>query len=116
MTIIYTSIGFFALAALLGMYLLTFVLRGKETPKAIVFSHGPMAVVGVVLLLIYIFKDGPNPMESLILFILAAAGGVFMVYRDITNKPIPKLLAIGHGLLAVTGFVLLLIFAFQNNQ
>ena len=114
MEIIYASIGFFALAALLGMYLLTFVLRGKETPKAIVFTHGPMAVIGVVLLIIYILKGGPNPWESLVLFALAAVGGLYMLYRDLTGRPIPKILAVGHGLLAVFGFVLLLVFAFSK--
>jgi hypothetical protein len=114
MNLIYTTIGFFALAALLGMYLLTLVLRGKETPKAIVFSHGTMAVIGVVLLVIYIIRGGPDPWESLVLFVLAAAGGLYMVSRDLTGRPIPKVLAIGHGLLAVCGFVLLLIFAFGN--
>ena len=34
-----------------------------------------------------------------------------MVFRDLSGKPIPKFLAVGHGLLAVGGFVLLLIFA-----
>jgi hypothetical protein len=111
MNIIYASIGFFALAALLGMYLLTFVLQGKETPKAVVFTHGPMAVIGLVLLIIYAMKDGPNPTESLVLFILAALGGLYMVARDLTNKPFPKFLAVGHGLLAVAGFIFLLIFA-----
>ncbi|MDO6391545.1 hypothetical protein Q4E40_15510 [Pontibacter sp. BT731] len=114
MNLIYTSIGFFALAALLGMYLLTFVLRGKETPKAIVFSHGPMAVVGLVLLIIYIARGGPNPWESLVLFVLAALGGLYMISRDLTGRPIPKALAVGHGLLAVGGFVLLLVFAFGD--
>ncbi len=114
MTTIYASIGFFALAALLGLYLLSFVLAGKQTPKAIVFTHGPMAVIGLVLLIIYITGDGPDPWESLTLFVLAALGGVYMVFRDITGKPIPKILAIGHGLLAVSGFVLLLIFAFSK--
>jgi hypothetical protein len=114
MTLIYASTGFFALAALLGMYLLTFVLRGKETPKAIVFTHGPLAVIGLVLLLVYITKGGPNPWESLVLFILAALGGLYMLSRDLTGRPIPKFLAVGHGLLAVSGFVLLLIFAFNR--
>lgn len=113
MTTIYVAIGFFALAALLGMYLLSFVLRGKETPKAVVFTHGPLAAIGIVLLIVYIFKGGPNPWESLILFVLAALGGAYMLFRDLTGKPIPKILAIGHGLLAVTGFVLLLVFAFS---
>jgi hypothetical protein len=114
MTTIYAAIGFFALAALLGLYLLTFVLKGKETPKAIVFTHGPMAVIGVVLILVYMSKGGPQPTESLVLFVLAALGGLFMFYRDISNKPIPKFLAVGHGLLAVGGFVMLLIFAFAS--
>src|SRR5215204_3128184 len=105
MEIIYASIGFFALAALLGMYLLTFVLKGKETPKAIVFTHGPMAVIGLVLLIIYAMKGGPSPTESLVLFGLAALGGLYMLSRDLTGKPIPKFLAVGHGLLAVTGFI-----------
>jgi hypothetical protein len=113
MNLIYASIGFFALAALLGMYLLSFVLQGKETPKAIVFTHGPMAAIGVVLLIIYATKGGPNPTESIVLFVLAALGGLFMVFRDLTGKPIPKFLAVGHGLLAVTGFIFLLIFAFS---
>jgi peptidoglycan/LPS O-acetylase OafA/YrhL len=114
MTIIYASIGFFALAALLGMYLLSFVLQGKETPKAIVFTHGPLAVIGLVLLIIYITRGGPNPWESLTLFVLAALGGLYMLSRDLTGRPIPKFLAIGHGLLAVAGFVLLLLFALNG--
>jgi hypothetical protein len=113
MNLIYASIGFFALAALLGMYLLTFVLQGKETPKAIVFTHGPMAAIGVVLLIIYALKGGPSPTESIVLFVLAALGGLFMVFRDLSGKPIPKFLAVGHGLLAVTGFIFLLLFAFK---
>jgi hypothetical protein len=113
MSLIYASIGFFALAALLGMYLLSFVLQGKETPKTIVFTHGPMAVIGLVLLIIYAVKGGPNPTESLVLFILAAIGGLYMISRDLTGKPIPKFLAVGHGLLAVAGFIFLLIFALR---
>lgn len=96
------------------MFLLTFVLKGKETPKAVVFTHGPLAAIGLVLLLIYVLRDGPGPWESLTLFVLAAVGGVFMVYRDLTGRPIPKGLAVGHGLLAVAGFVLLLIFTFNR--
>ena len=114
MTTIYASIGFFALTALLGMYLLSFVLRGKETPKAVVFTHGPLAAIGIILLIVYLLKDGPDPWESLTLFVLAALGGAYMVFRDLTGRPFPKLLAIGHGLLAVTGFVLLLVFAFNQ--
>ncbi len=111
---IYTAIAFFALAAILGMILLSFVLRNKETPKAIVFTHGPLAVIGLILLIIYTFRQGPNPIESIILFTIAAIGGIVLVWKDITHQQVPKWLAIVHGLVAVSGFILLLIFAFNQ--
>ena len=113
---IITAIGLFALAAMLGMMLLSFVLTGKETPKAVVFTHGPLAAAGLVLLIIYACRRGPGPIESIILFAMAAAGGVVMLGRDLTGKPIPRWLAIGHGVIAITGFILLLIFAINNPE
>lgn len=113
---IVTAVAFFALAAILGMLLLTFVLKGKETPKAVVFTHGPLAAIGLVLLIIYCFQEGPGPVESIILFAIAAAGGVIMLMRDLTGKTIPKWLAIVHGLVAVGGFVCLLVFAFVKSH
>ncbi len=113
---IYTAIALFSLAALLGMFLLGFVLKGKETPKAVVFTHGPLAAAGLILLIVYAFSESPGPLESIILFTIAALGGFVMLYRDITGKGIPKWLAIAHGLLAVSGFVFLLIFAFNGSN
>ena len=114
MSQLYITIGLFSLAALLGLILISYVLRSKETPKAAVFAHGVMAAAGLVLLLMYVIDNGPGPWESLVLFVLAALGGFFMFYRDITGRSVPKVLAVAHGLLAVTGFVLLLIFTFSS--
>jgi hypothetical protein len=110
---LYTSIAFFALAAVLGMFLLSFVLKGKETPKAVVFTHGPLAAIGLILLILYAVKQPPGPLEAIVLFAIAAAGGLVMVWRDLTGSAVPKWLAIIHGLLAVTGFVFLLVFALK---
>jgi hypothetical protein len=54
--------------------------------------------------------------ESAVLFVIAALGGFIMMARDVTGKSIPKWLAVVHGLLAVTGFVLLLVFAFNGHS
>ena len=110
---IFASIAFFSLAAVLGMLLLSYVLRGKETPKGVVFTHGPLAAIGVILLIIYAFDNPPGPIESIVLFIIAALGGLILVTRDLLRKPIPKWLAVTHGLVAITGFVFLLIYAFE---
>lgn len=109
---IYTAIAFFALAAILGMILLSFILRGKETPKGLAITHGLLAATGIILLIVYTTQHAPRPIESLILFVIAATGGAIVFARDISNKPIPKWLAVLHGLIAVTGFIFLLTFAF----
>lgn len=108
-----TAIGFFSLAAILGMLLISYVLRSKETPKAVAFLHGGLAATGIVLLLIYTFGHAPAPLASLILFIIAALGGFMLIYKDLTHKPVPSWLAVVHGSTAIIGFVFLLVFAFN---
>ncbi len=114
MTIVYSIVGLFALGALMGMYLLAMVLQSKETPKFVTVLHGLFVAVALVMLIIYSVNDGPDVTASIILFIMAAMGGAVLVYRNITAKKIPKWLAIAHGLLAVTGFVILLIKFFAD--
>jgi hypothetical protein len=109
---IYTAIALFSVAAMLGLYLLTLVLQKKETPKAIAIFHGLFAASALVLLIFYTLKTGSNFYLSITLFVIAALGGLVLFTRDITGKPLPKALAILHGLLAVSGFVVLLICVF----
>jgi hypothetical protein len=111
----YTVTALFALTALLGMYLLAMVLREKETPKSVTLAHGLFAVIALVLLVVKIAGDGSGPVESAVLFAMAAAGGFVLVFRDLTGKKIPKWLAVAHGLLAISGFVFLLISVFCQN-
>ncbi len=115
MNTLYTIIGLFAVGALIGLYLLTLILKNKETPKAVTFIHGGFVVVALILLIIYLTKNKPGPVESVVLFALAAMGGIFLVYRDITGKKIPKWLAVAHGLLAITGFIFLLLYTFGKD-
>lgn len=107
-----TAILFFALAALLGLYLLSFILQNKNTPKGVAFTHGPLAATGLIILIIYALFNHPSPIVSIILFVLAALGGIMLIYRDITGQSVPKWMAIGHGLTAIAGFILLIMFSF----
>ncbi len=111
---IYTAIAFFALAAILGLLLLSYILRGKETPKGVAIGHGLLAATGLVLLIIYATSHTPRPMESVVLFVIAATGGFIVFTRDMANKSLPKWLPVAHGLIAVAGFVFLLLFAFNR--
>jgi hypothetical protein len=107
-----TAILLFASAAVLGLYLLSFIIQNKNTPKGIAFTHGPLAAIGLIILIVYAIFNTPSPSISIILFILAALGGIMLIYRDITGKSLPVWMAAGHGVVAILGFVFLIAFTF----
>jgi hypothetical protein len=111
MNSLYLIIALFALGAIIGMYLLALVLQKKQTPKFVALIHGAFVAVALVLLIIY-NSQHPGPIESIVLFVIAALGGLVLIVRDLSGKPLPRWLAIGHGLIAVTGFIFLLALAF----
>ena len=112
MALIYAAVAILGMTAILGMYLLSLVLRSKSTPKGITIIHGLLAVVALILLIVYCFGHTSGPWVSIIVFLVAASGGFIMNYRDITGKSVPIWLGIVHGLTAIAGFALLLWFAF----
>lgn len=112
MGIIYSAIAILGITAILGMYLLSLVLRDKETPKGMAIIHGLFAVAGLVLLINYCLGNETGPLVSIIAFSIAAMGGFILIYTDITGRKIPKWLGIVHGLTAITGYAFLLWFAF----
>jgi hypothetical protein len=112
MITIYTAIAIFGLTALLGLYLLSLILRNKQTPKGASMIHGFFAVVGLVLLIVYCIRNDAGPLAAIIAFSLAALGGFILFYKDVTGATIPKWLGIVHGVTAVVGYGLLLWFAF----
>lgn len=111
---IYAALVFFILAACLGLYLFSYVVQKKETPKAIAFIHGPLAATGLVLLILYFCWYNPKPVAALIVFLLAALGGLVLILRDIMGKSLPWWMALGHGLVGAAGIALLIVFALQN--
>ncbi|MGZ4090827.1 MAG: hypothetical protein ACXVNO_08935, partial [Bacteroidia bacterium] len=76
MNTLYLIIGLFALGALIGMYLLALVLQQKTTPKIVALIHGAFVAAALILLVYYTTQNGPGPIESIILFIVAALGGL----------------------------------------
>lgn len=108
-----TTVILFALAAVLGLVLLTKVLKEEATPKPVVYSHGLAAAVALVLLIIAYINQGDSLlMTTVLIFVVAALGGFVMFGRDLKGEAVPKWLAIVHALAAVTGFVLLLVATF----
>jgi hypothetical protein len=111
---IIASIIFFALAALLGVTMLTYLLKDKHIPKGLAVLHAPLAVTGLLLLVIYSLCADKGAWTSITFFVVAAIGGLILLHRDLVAKA-PKWLGVVHGLAAVAGFLLLLGFAYSNS-
>lgn len=101
-----------AVAALWGAILATLHLRDKHVSLALALGHGMFAAAGVALLVwaaAVRHNFGGLLGASLLLFVVAAVGGAYMFYRHGMNRRIPPALILGHGAIALTGYIVLLI-------
>ena len=110
---IYLIIALFAVAAVIGLILANAIIAKKpETPKPAVVAHGIFAVAGLGLLIYYMVENPESyPKAALIVFVIAALGGITLLVRDLQKKAGPVGLVVVHALVAVAAFVMLLVFA-----
>jgi hypothetical protein len=110
---LYVTIALFAIAAAMGVINLKHWMGESKPPRGIVYAHGLFAASALVLLLVQAMRsEGAALRTSLVFFIIAALGGFYLFARDLRGKIGPGWLAMVHGLVAVVGFVLLLLVAF----
>src|SRR5436190_10385872 len=108
---------FFVLAALGGLTMAGIRLSGTPRPPTwLALGHGAIAATGLITL-IYAAVTQPLPtvaLAALGCFVLAAAGGVtiFALFH-LRAKPLSIPSVLGHGAIALTAFVLLLIGIYQ---
>ncbi|MBX3709511.1 MAG: hypothetical protein KIT56_07445 [Gammaproteobacteria bacterium] len=110
-----TAIVLFIIAAIFGLIILTAILKNQSTPKLAVFLHGPIAAIALIIAIIYSVMGHTETLliTSIILFILAALGGLTLFTIDMRKKPIPKLLAVIHPIVAVIALIILIIYILQ---
>lgn len=109
-----TSIILFAIAALGGATLAVLRLMNKPLPISLAVIHGLFAAAGLILLIvamIYLAVTNSLVTSALILFIIAAIGGaILFFFFHLRNKSLPIVLVLGHGLLAIIGFIVFLMY------
>jgi hypothetical protein len=103
----------FGLAAAGGIFMLSMRLRGIPRPPTwLALGHGLVALAGLVTLISACLAASTIPPLvgwSLAIFCLAAAGGAtIFVGFHLPGQPLPIPLILAHGLLAATGWGLLL--------
>ena len=101
----------FALAALGGVYLANLHIQGKHVSIGLALVHGVLAVSGVLLLVRGIAVAGASLAinVSLVLFLLAAVGGLTLFFIHTRRKPLPKWLIGVHATVALISFLVLLV-------
>jgi hypothetical protein len=110
---LYATVAIFAIAAGLGLVNLLNWMKQKDAPRTTVYTHGLFAATGLVLLIVYAVQNPDAfPKIAIGLFTVAALGGFYLFYTDVTKKPHPLAIAFVHALIAVSGFVMLLLFVF----
>ena len=107
-----SATGLFVVAALGGLAMAGIRLLGKRNPPPwLALLHGLLAGAGITLLLYAALTTSIPRMAvvALVLFLVAAAGGVVMnLGYQWKQRPLPVPLLAVHALVAVVAFVLLL--------
>lgn len=118
MLVMRTAVVLLVLAALGGLAMAAIRFSGKPRPPTwMAMGHGFIAGAAVTLLVYAFFTTGLPALATLalVLFLLAAAGGVVMNLRYHWERlALPKWLVLVHAAIAVIGFVLLAIAAWST--
>jgi hypothetical protein len=102
----------FVVAAVGGLILASVRLRGKNPPLALALVHGAVAAAALVALILVVVRAGASASLAriaLALFVVAALGGFVLFATHLRKKNIPVPLMLIHAVVAVGGFVILLI-------
>ena len=103
----------FGVAALGGLVLAAQRFRGAPQPALpLALIHGAVAAAGLIALIVAVTgAAGAVTLAkvALIVFLIAALGGFFLISQHLSKKPLPIPVVVIHALVAVTGFILLLI-------
>ena len=100
-----------AVAAVVGLYMAVNHFKGRTPPKAgVAILHGLLAVSGVIVLLLGVWEIGFGTAHTwaLVLFAVAALGGLYLVSHHMRQRPIPNAVIVIHGLVAAVAFLVLL--------
>ena len=115
--LLWTAVVLFAIAAAGGLTMAGVRTFSNSNPPAwLAMLHGLLAAAGLTLLLFGAFTIGvsTSAVWALILLVIAALGGLFLNlgYQE-KRQLLPKPVMYVHALIAVIGFILLIVAAAQ---
>jgi hypothetical protein len=99
----------FAVGALGGVVLASFVLRGRFPPWALSLLHAGLGGTGLVLVGIAVFTTPLSTplIVAIVLLVTTALTGLYLASRHYRNMLTPKALVVTHATLALTFLIIL---------
>jgi hypothetical protein len=100
----------FAIGALGGVMLATYVLQGRLAPWPLSLLHAGLGAVGLLLLIYAALTTGISPMAlaALVVLAIAALGGFYLASIHLRGKVAERPVVFIHAGVAVVGFLTLL--------
>ena len=100
----------FAIGAVGGLLLASYVLREKLAPWAVSLLHAALGAIGLLLVIYAAVTAGIShaAMAALIILVIAALGGFFLASIHLRGTVAPKSLVFIHAGVAIIGFLTLL--------
>ena len=100
----------FAIAAVGGLALASFILRGRLAPWSVSLLHAALGAVGLLILLYAAFTIGISKaaLIALVILVVAALGGFYLASIHLRDELAPQGVVVIHAGVAVVGFLTLL--------
>jgi hypothetical protein len=100
----------FAIGALGGVLLATYVLRGRLAPWALSLLHAGLGAIGLLILIYAAITTGISRavLAALVILAIAALGGFYLASFHLRGKVARQPIVLIHAGAAVVGFLTLL--------
>lgn len=100
----------FAIGALGGLMLATYVLRGRLAPWLLSLLHAGLGAIGLLLVIYAALTTGISQaaLAALVILAVAALGGFYLASIHLRGKVAEKSIVFIHAGVAVIGFLTLL--------
>ncbi|MGO8972231.1 MAG: hypothetical protein ACLPTZ_28650 [Beijerinckiaceae bacterium] len=100
----------FAIGALGGLMLATYVLRGRLAPWLLSLLHAGLGAVGLLLVIYAALTTGISQaaLAALVILAVAALGGFYLASIHLRGKVAEKSIVFIHAGVAIIGFLTLL--------
>jgi hypothetical protein len=100
----------FAIGAVGGLLLASYVLRGNLAPWPVSLVHAGLGAIGLLLVIYAALTTGIShaAITALVILVIAALGGFYLASIHLRGKVAPKPIVFVHASIAVIGFLTLL--------